>query len=272
MLHEPLVSIIIPTYNYGEYLSEAIESALVQTYRNIEILIVDDGSTDNTKSVVEKYPSVKYVYQEHSGVAHAMNVGVSLTKGDLFICLGADDMLHPEFVHKCTKVMLENQRIGFVWTATREFGESNKVRIPRFLYHRFSVFRGTGGQLGTALIRRKAFEEVGGYDEMLPAFEDWDLAIRMYRKGWKGKPIFEVLHFTRIHKKRLTAKAERQNLHRYLEHKYPFMRLYVYVSRVFDVIVLFLTHPNVALTRLWNKVVCRFFKNESLIEVKRIRH
>jgi glycosyltransferase involved in cell wall biosynthesis len=265
-LHKPLVSIIIPTHNYGRFLSEAIESALAQTYKNIEILVVDDGSTDNTRHVVEKYPSVRYVYQKHSGVANAMNVGISLAKGEFFICLGADDKLHPDFTHKCIKEMLKGKRIGFVWTATQEFGESDKLRIPRLLHHRFSVLRGTGGQLGTALIRKKAFEEVGGYDEALPAFEDWDLAIRMYQKGWKGKPIFEPLHFTRVHEKRLTAKAEREKFHQYLEHKYPIMKLYVYVSRIFDFIVLFLTRPNIAVIRLWNKVICRIFKNEPLIK------
>lgn len=264
-----LVSVVIPTYNYGRYVGEAIESVLAQSYPNVEIIVVDDGSTDNTKEVVAKYLQVKYVYQEHVGArtpARAMNNGIRMSRGEYYVCLGADDKIHPDYILHCVNAILKDIRIGFVWTAAQEFGESNRARIPRVLHHRFSVLRGTGGQLGAALMRRKAFEEVGGYDVSLPALEDWDFAIRMCKKGWRGKPILQALYFCRTHKERLTSKAEEKQLHRYLESKYPIMKLYAPCSRIFDALVTFVQRPRMALVRLWNKGVCRYFNYDQIVE------
>lgn len=258
-----LVSIIIPTYNYGKYIAEAIESVLAQTYPNIEVIVVDDESTDNTKEIVKKYPSVKYVYHKHRGArtpASAENTGISISKGEYIIFLAADDKLHPMFVEKCIKAIRKDKSIGFVWTATQMFGECNEILLPRILHHRFSIFRGTGGQFGTAMIRKEVFDDVGLYDESLPALEDWDMAIRIYRKGWKAVPIFEPLHYRRMHSDSLAHRAERQNFVRYLEHKYPLMKPYNYLSMMFDRVVMILTDPEKALQRLWNRKICRIFK------------
>lgn len=266
-----LVSVIIPTHNYGRYISEAIESVLAQTYPNIEVIVVDDGSTDNTREVVKKYPSVKYVYQKHRGPwtpARARNNGIALSKGEYIVCLDADDKLHPDYIKRCVNIIREDERIGFVWTATQFFGESNDVLLPRVLHTRLSIFRGTGGQFGAALIRREVFKDVGGYDESLPALEDWDLAIRIYRKGWKAKAIFDPLHFRRIHFDSASQKAERENLVKYLERKHPLMKPYNYCSVMFDRLVMILTNPKKALIRLWNRKLCRFLHCGYLLEPK----
>ncbi len=270
MSTKPLVNIIIATYNYGHYLSEAIESVLAQTYPNIEILVVDDGSTDDTKQVVAKYPQVKYVYQNRSSAktpALARNNGLDLSSGEFYLALDADDKLRPEYISKCIDLISSDKRIGFVWTATQEFGESSAVRWPRTLHHRFSVFRGTGGQLGAALTRRKAFDAVGGYDESLIALEDWDLAIRICQKGWKAKAIFEPLHLVRVHEGQQTSKAKKYRLEKIIEQKYPIMRFYLPVSRAFDIAILTLQHPKTFLIRIWNKVVCRFFNYRKIEEL-----
>lgn len=266
---EPLVSIIIATHNYGQYISEAIESVFSQTHSNLEVIIVDDGSTDNTREIVAKYPRVKYVYQTRSGAktpARARNNGLALSKGEFYISLDADDKLHTNYVQECVNVILKDKCIGFVWTAAQEFGESYKVRWPRTLHHRFSILRGTGGQLGAALTRRKAFDDVGGYDETLPALEDWDLAIRICRKGWKAKAIPKPLHFVRVHEGQQTSKAEKLQLDKFIEQKYPIIRLYSPVSRFFDIVVVFLSHPKTLLVRTWNKIVCRFFNYTKIEE------
>jgi len=252
---EPLVSVIIPTYNYGQYIPEAIESILAQTYQNIEIIVVDDGSTDNTCEIVKKYPYIKYIRQEHKGLASALNTGVKHSKGKFFLALGADDKLHPTYIQRCLEEISKDDKIAFVWTATQEFGKSNRIRVPRILHHRFSVLRGTGGQLGASLIRRKAYEDVGGYDESLEALEDWDFAIRLYKKGWKGKPIFEPLHFVRVHERQLTSSSDkRKEYYKFIEARYPFMILYVPLSRIFDAIVLTLKSPKTAAERLLQKI------------------
>ncbi|MDQ6977908.1 MAG: glycosyltransferase family A protein, partial [Ghiorsea sp.] len=92
-----LVSIIIPTYNYAEYVHKAVESALNQTYQNIEIIVVDDGSTDNTAAVMQAYAEqVIYIQQENQGAAAARNRGLLEAKGDFICFLDADDMYHAD--------------------------------------------------------------------------------------------------------------------------------------------------------------------------------
>ncbi|MGQ9642167.1 MAG: glycosyltransferase [Candidatus Bathycorpusculaceae bacterium] len=264
-----LVSIIIPTYNYGKYIAEAIESVLAQTYPNIEVIVVDDESTDNTQDIVKKYPSVKYVYNKHRGArtpASAINTGISISKGKYIVCLAADDKLHPQYVEKCIRVIRKDKSIGFVWTATYMFGECNEVLLPRILHHRFSIFRGTGGQFGAAMVRREVYEDVGLYDESLPAVEDWDMAIRICRKGWKAVPIFEPLHYRRMHSDSIAHIQEKLNLVRYLERKYPLMKPYNYLSMMFDRLVMIFTNPKKALLRLWNRKICRLFKCSPILE------
>src|SRR5450432_3070501 len=94
--HEPVVSVIIPCYNQGKYLSKAVESVLEQTYRHFEIIVVDDGSSDNTKEVSESYPEVKYVFQQNQGLAAARNTGIEHCSGSLLVFLDSDDWLVPE--------------------------------------------------------------------------------------------------------------------------------------------------------------------------------
>lgn len=266
---QPLVSVVIATHDYAQYISEAIASILAQTYQKLEIIVVDDGSTDNTREVVQQYPQVKYVYQERKGArtpSRARNNGIALSHGEYIVALDADDRLCPEYIAKCLEAIKGDDRIGFVWTATQEFGDSCEIRVPHIMHHRLSVYRGTGGQLGAALMRRVAFNDVGGYDLALPALEDWDLAIRVIKKGWKAKPLFEVLHFVRVHEAQQTYKVKKLNLERFVEQKYPGMQLYTYLSRVFDLAVLTLSHPKTLVVRIWNKGVCRFLRCQKLPE------
>lgn len=203
-IEEGLVSIIIPTYNYGRYLLDSIESALNQTYPNVEVIVVDDGSTDDTKTIANSYP-IKYVFQNHQGAPVAMNTGVKLSNGEFFITLGADDVLGQEYIAKTLEPMLKNKHIGFVYTGVRFFGDYEDVFMPRKLNHRFSILVGGWPDaymhaLGASLIRRIAFENLGGgYDPTLPAYEDLDLCTRLCLKGWKAKAVFEPLYFWRRH-------------------------------------------------------------------------
>jgi glycosyltransferase involved in cell wall biosynthesis len=245
----PIVSVIIPTYNYAHYIGEAIESVLEQSYKKIEIIVVDDGSTDNTKEVIAKYPKVKYFFQTNKGISSANNRGVRLSKGDYYLILDADDKLHPQYIERCMKEMLD-KRVGFVWTATKDFGLSNKTHYPRFFRHRFDAYRGFGGQTVSALIRKTVFNEVGGYDTTLLTTEDFDMAIRILFKGWKCKPIFEPLHYHRIHKRQLSRKMRKlwkEKHARLLEDKYPLMQPYIDLCK-------FLQNPKIAIRKLAKKL------------------
>ena len=102
----PLVSIIIDNYNYGRFIQDAIESALNQTYPNVEVIVVDDGSTDNSREIISRYASaglVKAVLKENGGQASAMNAGFEVSSGDLVVFLDSDDVLKPEAIEVAAK-------------------------------------------------------------------------------------------------------------------------------------------------------------------------
>jgi len=265
----PLVSIIIPTRNYAPYIAECIMSVLNQTYKNLEIIVVDDGSTDDTIEIIKKFPQIKYFYQQHRGhetPARAMNKGITNSNGDFIVCLGADDKLNPRYIERCLKEILINNKIGFVWTGTREFGESDEIRLPRKFSHNFRFYRNPGGQLGAMIVRKRVYSEVGLYDESLHGLEDWDLVIRAATRGWKGKAIPEVLHYARVHRKRVTSQIKQYNVVRELEAKYPLMKPYVTLCRIFNIILLFFKKPKVFLVRLWNKMISEFFSYNKIPE------
>lgn len=250
---EHLVSIVIATYNHGKYIAEVIESVLAQTHKNIEVIVIDDGSTDDTANIVKKYP-VKYVHQDNRGPSNAFNVGIRMSHGEFYFTPGADDKLHPQYVELCLKEMLKDSRIGFVWTGAQEFGSAHSIRTPIPLRNRFSIYRGPGGQLGAALFRRRAYEEAGGYDETLPIYEDWDLAIRLVKRGWKGQPVLEPIYYWRRHTTSRNIQASPGVLIEIMEKKYPRIKLYIQLARFLDFCALVVSNPQESAQRLFRRV------------------
>ena len=115
----PLVSVIIPTYNYGRYLGKALASLRDQTYRNLEIIVVDDGSTDDTKTVVARFgPGIVYLYQENRGVSAARNAGLERAAGEFVAFLDADDYLLPDSVAARAAVLQARPDVGIVFSDT----------------------------------------------------------------------------------------------------------------------------------------------------------
>ena len=95
-----LISVIVPAYNAEQYIAQCIDNLLCQTYKNLEIIVVDDGSTDNTSRVLQQYPKVKYIYQPNSGVSVARNAGIEAASGEFIHFMDADDLLNLEFYEK----------------------------------------------------------------------------------------------------------------------------------------------------------------------------
>ena len=248
----PLVSIIIPTYNYAHYLADAIESALAQKYPKIEVIVIDDGSRDNTKDIARKY-DVKYFFQENQGVSTAKNNGIKFSKGEFFVCLDADDKLHPGFVTKTIRPM-KNPRIGFVRCASIMYNQQyNFVNLwmPRKFFSKYSLFAGWWGALGPVLIRRAAFDSLDyGFDIHLKAYEDLDLCFRLLVKGWKTEAVYEPLHWYRIHKNSTVnpkmkgiGRRNIQVINRKYWFRESYRKFYSFYSSTFGAAAMLITHP-----------------------------
>ena len=114
MADRELVTIIIPTYNREKRLPDAIESAISQTYKNIQIIVIDDGSIDRTSLIVKNYPQVEYYYKKNGGQASARNAGLAHAKGTIVASLDSDDVWHPDFLEECVG-KLEEENLDFVF-------------------------------------------------------------------------------------------------------------------------------------------------------------
>ncbi|MCP2520499.1 glycosyltransferase [Candidatus Aminicenantes bacterium AC-708-M15] len=181
----PEVSVIIPTYNRASFLKEAIESVLNQEYSDFELIIIDDGSTDNTKEIIKQYEGkLKYYYQSHKGVSPARNAGLKLARGDFIAFLDSDDLWKKEKLKIQVEFMKSHPEIMVCYT--EEIWIRKGVRVnPKKKHKKYSgwIFDKVVPicllSLSSALFRKKLFEEVGVFDENLPACEDYDLGLRI---------------------------------------------------------------------------------------------
>jgi glycosyltransferase involved in cell wall biosynthesis len=183
----PLVSVIITCYNHGKFLSEAIKSVLRQTYRNLEILVVDDGSTDNTAEVVLGFPDVNYVYQSNAGLSAARNKGVLKSRGSYIMFLDADDWLYRDAVRTNLTYLQQNPECAFVsgWhDKVNEWGypledQDEQVLVEQKHYQRF-LWGNYIGMHATVMYQRWVFKEFK-FDTTLKACEDYDLYFNVSR-------------------------------------------------------------------------------------------
>jgi glycosyltransferase involved in cell wall biosynthesis len=199
---KPLVTIIIPCYNYGRYLGSAIESALSQTYRPLEIIVLNDGSSDSTVKVASKYPVKLYSF-EHQGASATFNKGIELSQGDFIVKLDADDQLSPSFVEKTLYILEERKEAAFVYTHAFLFGN----RTGRMLSRPYSIdtLKISNYIFGTALVKREAFQIGGCFDTSLLCLEDYDLWLTFAQKGLFGQLLAEPLFYYRQHIKSRNA-------------------------------------------------------------------
>lgn len=194
------VSVIVPCYNLGHYLDEAVDSVLAQTFTDAEILVVDDGSTDEeTTRLLQSYqkPRTRVVRSDNRGLPGAKNLGLMHTTGAYVCMLDADDRLAPSFLEKSVAALDADPDIAFVSHWLRTFGEEVKDWTPERCD--FPALLDLNTVNGAALVRRAALEAVGGFDEtMRDGCEDWDVWISLVEKGLKGRILPEVLfHYRR---------------------------------------------------------------------------
>jgi glycosyltransferase involved in cell wall biosynthesis len=181
----PKVSVIIPTYNRAHVLREAIDSVLSQKYSDLELLVVDDGSTDHTKEVVSSYTSkLAYIYQEHQGVSAARNRGIKHTKGDYLAFLDSDDLWLPDKLSTQMRFMEDHPEIHICYTEERWIRRGVRVN-PMKKHRKYSgmIFEHCLPLCivspSSVLIARSLLEEIGVFDEELKVCEDYDLWLRI---------------------------------------------------------------------------------------------
>jgi glycosyltransferase involved in cell wall biosynthesis len=187
----PTVSVVLPTYNSAHFLGTAIESVLAQTLQDWELIVVDDGSTDDTRDVVAAFgPRVRYVYRENGGAAAALNAGIRLARGTYVAFLGADDRWAPEkLALQVAQLDSLPSTVGVVYSDLLLVNLEDETVLGRFLGGRepprgrvlSQLVRTEGSFLHpcASLVRREVFDNVGVFDESLKTHEDWDLWIRV---------------------------------------------------------------------------------------------
>lgn len=195
----PLVSVIIPCYNTAEYIQETLDSVFDQTYQNIEVIAIDDGSTDNTLQKLyknqKKNSKLKVIAQKNTYYIVARNNAAKHATGKYLVFLDSDDKIAPTYIEKCCEVAEKDTSLSAVYSNADLFDAKDEpwqlpeFRLPDFLYGNCIYI--------SALIRKADFDKVGGFDEDLTQFEDWDLYLSLIKSGGKLYKIPETLFYYR---------------------------------------------------------------------------
>ena len=209
----PRVSVLVPCYNLGAYLDEAVGSVLAQTYQDFEILIVDDGSTDPaTVRLLEGYERPRTVVYRtpNQGLAAARNYLVARARGEYLCALDADDKLHPQYLERTVAALDRDPSLGFASTRMQMFGAETHV-WPDDTRCDLETLLSHDPVHPAALVLRSAVLRVGGYDQEMPhqGNEDWDLWIGLIEAGYGGVILDEVLFDYRRRDNSMSASCAR---------------------------------------------------------------
>lgn len=184
----PLVSVVIPCFNQAHFLDEAIDSVFAQTYSEHEVIVIDDGSADNSYEVATRFPSVHSIRQANRGVAAARNLGLVKARGELMVFLDADDRLLPQALELGVTAIAKRPRIAFAAGMSRDIGEDGTViregEQPLVTQdHYLNLLKDCYIWSGSSLVfRRSAIEAVGGFNQDLEAGDDYELYLKLARR------------------------------------------------------------------------------------------
>ena len=215
------VSVIIPVYNGGKYISHAIESVLSQTYKEMEIIVVDDGSADRTAEIVKSYQQTHdlidrrknliYIYQKNQGTAAARNKGIVNSTGEYIALLDYDDIWEPEKIELQIKYMIEHQEVGMVHSDAGFIDKDGNLIDDMKRPKGFTVYGRCFKELfiqnkiraSTAVIRSSCLDKIGLFDENIRYCEDLDLWLRLSREFSIGY-VNQILCYYRLHDSNMT--------------------------------------------------------------------
>lgn len=181
-----MISIIIPTYNHKKLLTLCLASISKQTYKNFEIIVIDDGSDEDLNDILLTYPNIIFFRQTHQGAPAARNKGFSLSRGKYIIFLDDDIIMHPDMLLDMKNVLDNNLSVSYVYSSYRlgckviscVTWDENKLKKMNYIHT-------------SSLLRREDFP---GFDESLKKFQDWDLWLTMLAKGKKGLGLKKIYY------------------------------------------------------------------------------
>ncbi len=216
------VSVVIPAYNYAHFLPSAVESLLVQTYAELEVVIVDDGSKDSTREVAAQFrdPRVRYVWQENEGLSAARNTGIREARHEFIGLLDADDCWEPDFLKRVMAQYAESPKeFGAIATAASRmaadgarqtggsfsFGRTAELTVRDFCLRNRPLS-------SNIVLRRAVFAQCGDFDTTLRSSEDRDMWIRLTAAGWRFQFLDEPLVRIRRHGNNMSRNAPRMKL------------------------------------------------------------
>jgi glycosyltransferase involved in cell wall biosynthesis len=196
----PLVSVVMPVYNYGKMFHKSIESVFNSTYKNIELIIVNDGSTDEyvlkKLNSISNHPNIKIIHQENGGPSNARNNGIKNSNGVYILPLDSDDMISPEYIQTCVNIIKRDKNISPVYCDTNHVGQMSGIE-NRPEWSKERLIQGPF-IVNCSMFTRESFDLCGGYDEEMKGWEDYDLWVRMMNNGFVGKripkPLFTYFH------------------------------------------------------------------------------
>ena len=198
------VSVVIPCFNSSAFLAETVASVLAQTLRDCEIVFVDDGSTDDTRPIIEHLMAacadrpMHLVSQTNAGVAAARNRGIAEARGRYVLPLDADDLIAPTMLEECAVLLDADAEIAVVYTDRRDFGDvdgewpAGKFALGHLKYFNQIAY--------CSLFRRSMWEDLGGYRVNVTGFDDWDFWVAAAARGYRGKHLPKPLLRHRRHR------------------------------------------------------------------------
>lgn len=219
----PLVSIIIPCYNHGKYIQETLQSCFSQSYKNIEIIIADDGSDDEQTIEFLNNINDKRITLLHlcnSGPSVARNKAIEVSCGDFIVPLDADDLICHDALENCIPILNQNHKLAVVYGNCNYFGAENYLRKQQS----FDIIKQLNYNMVAlcSVIRKSAFYEAGMFDENMSrnGLEDWEFWISVYKKGWEFHYIDKILFDIRVNYNSRTYKVANEHIEK--------LRNYVY--------------------------------------------
>lgn len=207
----PRVTVVIPTYNQAHFVTEAINSVLNQTFQDFEIIVVDDGSTANTKEALKKFAGkIEYIYQENRGNAVARNTGIQNTKGEFIAFLDHDDSWLPDKLSIQMDAFSKNNGVGLVYTDCVAYDEEKELPKGDRDYYSGWVFKHLFRRFfalpSGVVCKKECFDKCGLFDESFPTSNDYDMWLRIsteYKFLFIDQPLFK----RRIHSDNLGSVA-----------------------------------------------------------------